>query len=501
MEILDWLKAGTRVAFVHKVSQSSDTSRNLKDQYLKTWQKICADAQLNPNPKTTVCWATYEAGFRTDWAGANLATTFDKKHPHSQDHRWSFWPRSSPCFESQDYRNGQASWIPYYPTTFSSCPWSRVWLGFVVSVDLLLVSPLNSRVCGVMERDTIFSTVLPRHLPLTRRCATSVIVSDDDSDQGDYLVQRTYADIQDYFTVNEPTKLSCLRVLSQSSLDPSSDVSCLPLTLHQKSTESCFHHHLHQASWVFFTRYYDTWIWFSSSFWKHPCDPRFSSSSTSVLLYLRRLLWRHSTWCVCSYDSGYQGLSDDAFMDNVDLDLFPRYGATITTPSSHIIHMIYDNYTWTLPVESHFVSSVDVSLRPFQEIMFQPSSQEVRHNFEPDKTQCHLDFLLICTMLTVSHTMLLFWNLFSTLVSSVDTWSGIYSLINALFATRIWVTDPTLYTIPQIRFYLLDCRQTEWSVCLQSQSNMESCQHRPSCKCTKCMVFYNKDDRGTWNET
>ena len=51
-EILDWLKAGTRVALVHKASQSSDTSRNLMEQYLKTWQKVCADAQLNPNPMT-----------------------------------------------------------------------------------------------------------------------------------------------------------------------------------------------------------------------------------------------------------------------------------------------------------------------------------------------------------------------------------------------------------------------------------------------------------------
>jgi hypothetical protein len=38
--------------------------------------------------------------------------------------------------------------------------------------------------------------------------------------------------------------------------------------------------------------------------------------------------------------------------------------------------------TWTLPVEPHFVSSVDASLRPFQEIMMQPFSQEARHNDE-----------------------------------------------------------------------------------------------------------------------
>jgi hypothetical protein len=56
--------------------------------------------------------------------------------------------------------------------------------------------------------------------------------------------------------------------------------------------------------------------------------------------------------------------------------------------------MIYDNYTWTLPVQPHCVSSVDVSLRPFQEIMMQPSSQASRHTeevvqgrFELDKTR------------------------------------------------------------------------------------------------------------------
>ena len=61
-------------------------------------------------------------------------------------------------------------------------------------------------------------------------------------------------------------------------------------------------------------------------------------------------------------------LPRDDVSDDVDIALFPRYGGTILTPCSRIIHMIYDNYTWTLPVQPHCVSSVDVSLRPFQEI-------------------------------------------------------------------------------------------------------------------------------------
>jgi hypothetical protein len=69
-------------------------------------------------------------------------------------------------------------------------------------------------------------------------------------------------------------------------------------------------------------------------------------------------------------------LPTDPFPDNVDIDIFPRYGGTIVTPFSRIMHMIYDNYTWTLPAEPHFVSCFDETLRPFQEIMRQPSSSE-----------------------------------------------------------------------------------------------------------------------------
>ena len=60
--------------------------------------------------------------------------------------------------------------------------------------------------------------------------------------------------------------------------------------------------------------------------------------------------------------------------------------------------MIYDNYTWTLPVQPHCSPSGslsdDASLRPFQEIMLQPSFQDARHTeevvqgrFELDKTR------------------------------------------------------------------------------------------------------------------
>jgi hypothetical protein len=86
--------------------------------------------------------------------------------------------------------------------------------------------------------------------------------------------------------------------------------------------------------------------------------------------------------------------SKDAVSDDVDIAFFPRYGGTILTPCSRIIHMINDNYTWTCPFQPHCVSSNGVSLRPFQEIMVQPSSQAVCHTeevlqrrFELDKTR------------------------------------------------------------------------------------------------------------------
>jgi lipopolysaccharide biosynthesis glycosyltransferase len=50
--LLDWLQAGTRIAFIQKARQSPDTPRNLKEQFLKCYQAICADQQLNPSPMT-----------------------------------------------------------------------------------------------------------------------------------------------------------------------------------------------------------------------------------------------------------------------------------------------------------------------------------------------------------------------------------------------------------------------------------------------------------------
>jgi hypothetical protein len=48
-----------------------------------------------------------------------------------------------------------------------------------------------------------------------------VIVSDDESEDADDLAHSTYAAIQALFTANDVTKPSCLRVLSQASLDAS----------------------------------------------------------------------------------------------------------------------------------------------------------------------------------------------------------------------------------------------------------------------------------------
>jgi hypothetical protein len=147
------------------------------------------------------------------------------------------------------------------------------------------------------------------------------------------------------------------------------------------------------------------------------------------------------------FEAGYKldfRLPADAITDNVDLDIFPRYGGTIVTPSSRIIHMIYDNYTWTLPVEPHFVSSVAR--------------------------------LLICTILSVTHTML-------HIVSHTP---------NKVLPLPALPLPITSYP---------DCCLTalcQCSACVHSKGRMNFCQRRPACKCTKCMAFYNTD--GTWNE-
>lgn len=53
--------------------------RNLKDQYLKCYQAICASAVNDPTPMTTARVAVFEDNLRTDCASVQIATTFDIK--------------------------------------------------------------------------------------------------------------------------------------------------------------------------------------------------------------------------------------------------------------------------------------------------------------------------------------------------------------------------------------------------------------------------------------
>ncbi len=79
--LLDWLQSGVRFVFMKKASQSADTPRNLKEQYLKYYQVICDDLQANPAHMTMTRMSVFETSFHTDCATSNLATTFDvKKH-------------------------------------------------------------------------------------------------------------------------------------------------------------------------------------------------------------------------------------------------------------------------------------------------------------------------------------------------------------------------------------------------------------------------------------
>jgi hypothetical protein len=144
--------------------------------------------------------------------------------------------------------------------------------------------------------------------------------------------------------------------------------------------------------------------------------------------------------------------------------------------------MIYDNYTWTLPVQPHFMSSNGVSLRPFQEIMVQPSSQAARHTeevlnrrFELDKTR-HQE---------------------TTNLHNCYSHPTMLPLCCVPYPDKVLplpVLPPRLTTYPNCSFTAL-CACPD---CVQSKDRMQMCQSRPGCKCTKCMSFYNKDV--TWNE-
>ena len=69
-DFLHCLKADTRAAFLQKVSQSVDMPRNLKEQYLKCYQSICASMQGDPTPMSTTRVSVFETSFRTDCASA-----------------------------------------------------------------------------------------------------------------------------------------------------------------------------------------------------------------------------------------------------------------------------------------------------------------------------------------------------------------------------------------------------------------------------------------------
>ena len=532
--LLDWLQAGVRIAFIQKASQSPDTPRNLKEQYLKCYQAICAELQANPAHMTMARMAAFEASFRTDCASANLATTFDaKKHvrvfkattaPSSSDVDQQVLETNLKILEMGKLleshsklnmlrqtrgggrgggRGGPPSRArrgerpPVRTTPEQSCLWCAE-KGHTIFDCLSPPTPAAKKV-----RDDLVAKRAAKVRNDDRKArrlataATSAIVSDDESDgEGDDLAHSTFAALQAIFAANEITKPSCLRVFSQDSVDPSPVVRrvsiahvpqsfsvpsrcLLPASVvvakgflfqtaynkrHQSSFlddmasefgfrrrsdsdnteknqlsrllqleayyayEDYYEHTLRDASVLTIralkvqprAAVLDTGATCSAS--NNPAEILEILSSTVLLKpavgppqSMREVRMTVPTFDITGaplhfdvpgqavalpglpstldslisvgrlFEAGYKidfRLPTDAFTDNVDLEFFPRYGGTIVTPSSRIVHMIYENYTWTLPVEPHFVSSVAASLRPFKEILRQPSSQDARHNDE-----------------------------------------------------------------------------------------------------------------------
>jgi hypothetical protein len=117
------------------------------------------------------------------------------------------------------------------------------------------------------------------------------------------------------------------------------------------------------------------------------------------------------------------------------------------TPSSRLIHMIYDNFHAWL---GHYQLSLilyQASMHLFDRfkrlwcnlfhkklVIMMKFSSGVSSSIKDDVNR-----ILIYTMLTVTRTILLFWNLYRTLVLSADIWRGIFSLINAFFDNVMWV--------------------------------------------------------------
>ena len=658
-DFLDWLKAGTRVAFFQKASQSSDMPRALKEQYLKCYQAICASMVLDPTPMTQARVAVFEASFRTDCASAQIASTFDAKKslralninkPATdidqllatnlkilevgkllQSHSKINALRQAPGVRAPT-RGGARGGVRGAALSTRADPGEQSCLWCAKKGHNIFDCPSPPTPALKKVRDDILAKRAAKGRNDNRKArrlasaATSAIVSDDESDEGDELalIEGSYEALQTLFETDEPTKRSCLRVVSDSvasslaverrvSIAADSHIRLVPSRCllpafvaiakdlrrqrsfnkqHRSSLldamalefdfcrrsgntpenqlarllqleayyayEDYYEHALRDASVLTIralkapTRaaVLDTGATCSAS--NDPAEITALLPSTVLLKpavgtpqYMRQVRLSIPTFDNTGapflfqvpgqavalpglsstldtlisigrlFEAGFQlafRLPKDAVSDDVDIALFPRYGGTIVTPCSRTIHMIYDNYTWTLPVQPHCVS-----VRPFQEILRQPSSQAARHTdevlqrrFELDKlrhqqaTNLHNSFghphnaaLLKFVQHTGFECRYLKRYILAHQCSFCDANMGRRSNIVSHTPDKVLplpALPPPLTTYPNCSFTAL----CECSACVQSKDRMGLCQRRPGCKCTTCMAYYNKD--GTWNE-
>ena len=71
---------------MQKASQASGVPRALQQQYVTSYQKVCADAQANPVPITVARCEVFEEGLRTACAAAAIPVNFDKQQSYPQVH-------------------------------------------------------------------------------------------------------------------------------------------------------------------------------------------------------------------------------------------------------------------------------------------------------------------------------------------------------------------------------------------------------------------------------
>jgi hypothetical protein len=226
-------------------------SRALKDQYLKCHQAICVSMVIDPTPMTLARVTVFEESFRTDCASAQIASVFDTKksiralkpdsdldqvlatnlkilemgkllESHSKINMLKQARGRGGALTTRGGGGRGAGARGGALTTRTDPEQSCLWCAKKGHTIFDCPTPPTPALKKV--RDDIIAKRAAKGRNETRKArrlaaaATSAIVSEDESDEGDdiALAEGTFAALQSFFEANEPAKRS-----SQESLAPS----------------------------------------------------------------------------------------------------------------------------------------------------------------------------------------------------------------------------------------------------------------------------------------